>query len=202
MREDVGTADEGEDKAVDRAPEVGRMTDIVDVAPGHIPAVEQVERGEDVARDRYGDEKDVYAHPGFEEDRCEQDGRHRARSPYRIVIDIIPELEEVTGGGHDQRRDIENYVKDKAQRAAERHRKILLHHLPEEVQGEHIEKQMAPTPVYQAVSEHTVPLPAVPDIIGIELQRVEIQPPVEAQDADCGSDQYDEECDQAMRAAP
>ena len=74
MVEDGGTADEGEGKAVEGAPEVGGVAYVVHIALGHIPAVKQIERGEDVAGDGDGNQVNVYAHLGLEQDGGEQDG--------------------------------------------------------------------------------------------------------------------------------
>ena len=66
--------DEGEGKAVEGAPEVSGVAYVVHIALGHIPAVKQVERGEDVAGDGDGNQVDVDAHLGLEQDGGEQDG--------------------------------------------------------------------------------------------------------------------------------
>ena len=60
---------------------------------------------------------------------------------------------------------------------------IPLDHCPEEVQGEHIEKQVSPTAVDKTVAQHPVPLLPVPDIIGVELQRIHIEHTLETEDA-------------------
>ena len=74
MVKDGGAEDEGEGQAVEGAPEVGGVAYVVHIALGHIPAIKKVERGEDIAGDRDGNQVDVDAHLGFEEDRGEQDG--------------------------------------------------------------------------------------------------------------------------------
>ena len=42
VEEDGGAAGEGEEEAVDCAPEVGGVADVIDVLLGHVPAIEQV----------------------------------------------------------------------------------------------------------------------------------------------------------------
>ncbi len=74
MVEDGGAADEGEGQAVEGAPEVGGVAYVVHIALGHIPAVKQVERGEDVAGDGDGNQVDVDTHLWFEQYGGEQDG--------------------------------------------------------------------------------------------------------------------------------
>ena len=65
MEEDGGAAGEGEEEAVDGAPEVGGVADVVDVAFSHVPAVEQVQRRKDVARNGQWNHEDVDSHHGF-----------------------------------------------------------------------------------------------------------------------------------------
>jgi hypothetical protein len=43
----------------------------------------------------------------------------------------------------------------------------------------------------QAVAEHPIPLLPVPNVIGVELQGVDIQFPRKTKDADGGGDQYE-----------
>ena len=40
--EDVGTKDQRKKEAIDSAPEVGGVTDVVGISPGHVPAVKKV----------------------------------------------------------------------------------------------------------------------------------------------------------------
>ena len=69
---------------------------------------------------------------------------------------------------------------------------VPLHHCSEEVQGEHVEKQMPPSAVDKTIAEHPMPLISVPDIISIEFKSIGIQRPVEAKDADASRYQYDD----------
>ena len=101
-------------------------------------------------------------------------------------------LDKVTYCGNCQCADIKGNVQVYSLGIAEGGLEVPLHHRSEEVQGEHIEKQMPPSSVHKAIAEHTVPLIPVPDIVGIELQRIGIQRPVEAKDADAGRYQYDD----------
>ena len=59
-----------EHQPIDGTPEVGGVADVVDVPPGHVPAVQEVQGSEDEPRYRYGDHKNVDAHLGVEKDRC------------------------------------------------------------------------------------------------------------------------------------
>ncbi len=70
---------------------------------------------------------------------------------------------------------------------------VPLHNRPEEVQGEHVEEQVPPASMDETITEHPMPLFPVPDIVGVELERVAVQRPVEAEDTDAGRYQYDDE---------
>ena len=72
---------------------------------------------------------------------------------------------------------------------------ILLHDRPEEVQGEHVEQQVSPSAMDQAVGKQLVPFPAVPYFIRIEHQRIDIQCSGESQYADQAGNADDDECD-------
>ena len=72
---------------------------------------------------------------------------------------------------------------------------ILLHNRPEEVQGEHVEQQVSPSAMDQPVGKHLVPLPAMPYLIGVEHQRIDVQRPGKPQDTDQAGNADDDECD-------
>ena len=57
--EDVGTKGQRKEETINGAPEVGGVADIIGIALGHIPAVEQVKRCEDVTGNRDGNQVDV-----------------------------------------------------------------------------------------------------------------------------------------------
>ena len=110
MEQRVRGQDEGEEEAVDGTPEVGGVSDVVGAAPGHVPAVEQVERREDVARYGDGNQVDINAHGGLEEDAGEEDGRHGAGRAHGVVAGVVAELHEVADARDGQRADIEDDI--------------------------------------------------------------------------------------------
>ena len=62
MIENGGFAEEGKDEAIDGSPEVSGVANVVRTALSHIPAVQKVQRGEDIPRNRNGNHENVYAH--------------------------------------------------------------------------------------------------------------------------------------------
>ena len=106
MLEDVGTADQREEEAVDGAPEVGSVADVVHVAFGHVPAVQKVQRRKDVARNRDRDQVDVDAHLRLEENGRKQDGRNGSGGPYGIVVPIVLIFYKVPDGGNRDGADV------------------------------------------------------------------------------------------------
>ena len=174
------------------------MADVVHVPPGHIPAVQQVQRREDIAGNRDGNQVDVDAHLRLEEDRCEQDGRDGAGSADRIVARAVPVFYQVTDGRHRNGAHVKDDIQDYPQRVAEGQAEILLDHAPEEIQGEHVEEQMSPSAVNQAVGEHPVPLFPMPHLGCVEYQGLYIQLPGKAQDAHGGGNQYDDDRDHIL----
>ena len=78
LREEVveegGAAEEREKEAVDSAPEVGGVANVVGAATGHVNAVEQVKRREDVTGDRNRDHEEVDAHLRREQNGRKKDG--------------------------------------------------------------------------------------------------------------------------------
>ena len=59
MVEQGRLAEQREGQAVDRSPEVRRVADVVEIPPGHVPAVQQIQRGENIAGDGNRDEIEV-----------------------------------------------------------------------------------------------------------------------------------------------
>ena len=172
MEQRVRGEEEREDEAVDGTPEVGGVADVVGAAAGHVPAVEQVERSEDVSRHGDGNQVDIDSHGRLEEDAGEEDGRHGAGCAHGVVAGVVAELDEVADARNGQRADIEDNIQDIPFRRAEDLPEIRFDHPAEEVQGEHVEEQVSPSGMDQAVRQHTVPLMAVPDGPGVELQRL------------------------------
>ena len=68
MLKDFRFEEEREQQAVDSAPEMGGVADVIGVPFGHIPAVKEVQRCKDVAWNRNGNQVDVDAHFGLEKD--------------------------------------------------------------------------------------------------------------------------------------
>ena len=68
MTQDRWLAKQRENEAIDRTPEVGGVADVVHIPLGHVPAIEQVQRSEDIARNRDGNHEDVDTHLRFEKD--------------------------------------------------------------------------------------------------------------------------------------
>ena len=163
MLEDVGAAGQRKEEAVDGAPEVGGVADVVHVALGHIPAVKEVKRCEDVARNRDGNEVDVDTHFRLKENRGEKDGRNGSGSAHSTVIPIVFILNQVPDGGHNDGRHLQDYIEYNAQRTAESQLEVLFHYPAEEEQGEHVEEQVPPAAVDCTVGQHPVPFLPVPD---------------------------------------
>jgi len=88
------------EEAIDGAPEMGSVADVVGIALGHIPAIEQVERREDVAGHGDGNQVDVDAHLGLEKDAGKKDGRYGSRGTYGAVIPVITVLNQIPDGGY------------------------------------------------------------------------------------------------------
>ena len=193
MLQDVRAEKQREHKPVDCPPEVSRMADIVGVAPCHIPAVEKVQRREDEPRNRDGNKVDVDTHLRLEEDAGKEDGRYRSRRTHGAVTPVVPVLEEVPEGGHDDGRQIEDHIEDLPEGLTPDGHEVLLHYPAEEIQGEHIEEEVSPSAVDEPVGHKLPPLPAVPYIVGAELQLVKVQAAIEAQDAyGCSEDDNDD----------
>ena len=108
-----------------------------------------------------------------EEDAGEEDGRHGAGRAHGVVAGIVAELHEVADARDGQRADIEEHIEEGSLRGAEDIPEISFNHPAEEIQREHVEEQVPPAGVDQSVRQHTVPLTAVPDRPGVELQRLE-----------------------------
>ena len=139
MLEDARAADQREEEAIDRAPEVGGMADVVHVALSHVPAVQKIQRCEDIPRDRNGNKVDIDAHLGLKEDGRKEDGRNRSGCTYSVVIPIVPVLHEVPDARYGDGADIQDDIQHDACRLAECQGEILLHDTPEEIEREHVE---------------------------------------------------------------
>ena len=198
MVEDIRPADEWEQEPIDGAPKVGRMSDVVHVPFRHIPAVKEVKRRKDIAGERDGYQVDVDTHLRFKQDGREQDGRNRSGSPYRIISRGMLVFDKVSDGRDGDSADIENHVQDDTGCTPKGSLEILFHHRPKEIEGKHVEKQMPPSSMNQAVTEHPIPLFPVPNVIGIELQGIDIQHPQDAEDADRRGNQYENQCYHSM----
>ena len=104
--EDIRAADQREEEAVDGSPEVGGVADVVHVAPGHVPAVQQIQRREDITRYRIGNQVDVDAHLGLKQDAGKEDGRYSAGGAHSVVVPVVPVLHEVPDAGDGDGTDI------------------------------------------------------------------------------------------------
>ena len=198
MSKDHRLTDDRKQEPVDGSPEMGGMADVVQVAPGHVPAVEQIERREDVAGDRNGNQVDVNAHLRLEEDRCEKDGRYGTGRSEGVVADVILVLDQVAHGGDGNRAHIQDGEQHTPESWTENGREILLDHRTEEVQREHIENEMPPAAVHKPIGQHPIPLFPMPNLIGIEQQRIDIQDSREAQDAHQAGYGYDDDRDHTV----
>ena len=195
MPEDFRTQDEREHQAIDGAPEVGGVADVIGVAPGHVPAVEQIQGCKNVSGHRDGDQVDVDTHPWLEKDAGEKDGRYGPGGTDGVVIPVIPVLDQISDSGHGEGRHIEDDVENPSCRLTPHGGKVLLHHPAKKEQREHVEKQMPPPRMDQTIREHLPPFLPVPDIERIELQDTEIQPPIKAQETHGNRDENDDDCD-------
>lgn len=140
MREDGGSAQEREEQSVYGAPEVGGMADVIHIAAGHVPAVQQVKRGENIAGNRNWNQEDVDAHLRLEENGREQDGRDGARCAHGIVPIVIPVFDQVARRGDCDRTDVQECIQDRSCRSTEGGGEILFYDRTEEIQCEHIEE--------------------------------------------------------------
>mgnify|MGYP006873067899 CR=1 FL=1 len=95
MCEDGRIAHQREHQSIDRAPEVGGMADVVHVALGRPPAIQQVQRCKDVSGYRDGYQVDVDSHLRLEQDAGKKNGRHSAGSSHCVVIPVVLELDKV-----------------------------------------------------------------------------------------------------------
>ena len=191
--EDGRFAQQRKDQTVNRAPEVGSMADVVHVPPGHVPAVQQVQRSEDVPGYRNRDHEDVETHLRLEKDRGEKDGRNGAGGTDGIVAVVVPVLQQVTHRGDGDGADIQDGEEDGSRGCTERGGEVLLYHRSEEIQREHVEDQVSPSAVDKAIGKHPVPLFPVPYLVSIEYPRMDVQRPCKAQDAyPCGNQDDDQ----------
>ena len=202
ITEDSRVAGDGEEEAIDGAPEVRRVADVVGASTRHVPAVKQVERREDVGGYGDGDQIDEDAHLRIEQDGGEEDGGNGAGRAHSVVGDVIPVLEEVADCGYGQGADIQYNVENRAVLRPENGPEILLHDRPEKVQGEHVEQQMPPPAVNLPVGKQLVPFPAMPYFIGVEHQRIDIYRPAKPQDADQAGDANDDEGNSDIHTLP
>ena len=112
MPEDFGTAYQRESQTVDRAPEVCGMPDIVHIPFRHKPAIQKVQWGEYITRDRDRNQIYEYAHFRLEQNGREQDGGNSAGSPYGIISIVILVFDKVAYRRHDNSAHKENHIQD------------------------------------------------------------------------------------------
>ena len=136
----------------------------------------------------------VNTHLRLEEDTCEKDGRYGTRGTHCAVIPVVTVFDQIPDRRGDDGCKIQDHIENLPRRHAPDGSEIRFHYPAEEEQGEHIEEEMAPAAVNEAVREHLPPFSVVPHVVCAELQGVEIQNAVEAQQANDYCDGYDDEC--------
>ena len=112
MPEDIGTAYQRESQTVDRATEVCGMPDIVHIPFRHKPAIQKVQWGEYITRDRGRNQIYEDAHLRLEQNGREQDCGNRAGSSYRIISIVILVLDKVSYSRNGNSAHIENHIQD------------------------------------------------------------------------------------------
>ena len=174
MREEVADqrrhTDYREHESVNGSPEMGCVSYVILVALCHPPAIQEVERSEDKARNRYWNQVYVNAHHRVEKHGCEQYGRYSSGCSDGIVTWIVLVLYEVRHGACRNGRNIEHDKQYAARRVPPGRLEPLFRFSSEEIKREHIEEQMREAPVHQAVRKDPVILPVVVSPVSVEHQ--------------------------------
>ncbi len=103
MCEDEWIEDQREHQSIDRAPEMGGVADVVHVALGRPPAIQQIERREDVAVQCPGKAQDAHqAGDGYEDDGCHLSKLKKRRQcitvggwPLHVVAGVFGQVADV-----------------------------------------------------------------------------------------------------------
>lgn len=150
---------------------------VVRLARG-IPGVEKIQRSEDVRLDG-NDAHEEQRHVGLEKDAAKQNCRYRARSPYRIVPDIVLMLVQRSKRRYDNACQIEKDITEYRELQP-----CFESHQPESAfdgsaKGEkyqHVDDQVRPVGMKEAVRDDPVPFLPVEGLIRIEQQPIEQRP--------------------------
>ncbi|KAG1262178.1 hypothetical protein G6F65_014728 [Rhizopus arrhizus] len=151
--EDARLHGQHEDHAKRRAGQVCAVVDAITTALVHPDAVADVERGIDDGRRR--DEEHQDDRPRLDQDEGEQHRRHRPGCTEAEVVRVLLVL-QVAGQDRDQQRaDIERRIGQVAAGQLHHH---ALDESPEEEQGDHVEDQVRPVGVDEAIGHQPVVL--------------------------------------------